>query len=92
MRTSVLVDDMEHCVVCGSDKVQIHHVLMGTACRKLADEDGYIIPLCLNHHTGQDGIHKHRDFSLRWKMVAQRHFEQTHSRQEFIERYGKSYL
>lgn len=92
MKKSVLFDDMNHCILCGSESVQIHHIFFGTANRKLSDDDGYIAPLCQKHHTGKDGVHFNRPFDLTLKEMAQRHFEETHDRQAFIRRYGKSYL
>ena len=89
---SVIVNDLCHCVMCGKDPAQIHHIFFGVSNRKIADKDGYIIPLCLEHHTGQDGIHFDKKLDIYWKQIAQRHYELDHSREEFIERYGRSYL
>ena len=36
-KKSIIVDDMEHCKLCGSPYVEIHHCLHGTANRKKAD-------------------------------------------------------
>jgi len=46
------------CAICGQPP-QIHH-LIGTKWRGMGQKahDMYTIPLCLNHHTGQQGIHK----------------------------------
>ena len=92
MKNSVLVEDQEHCIICGRDVINRHHVFHGTANRKLADEDGYWVPLCQPHHTGRNGVHFNHDLDLRLKREAQEHFEQTHTREAFIRRYGKSYL
>ncbi len=89
---SVIVDDMEHCVCCGKEMIQIHHIFYGTANRKLSDQDGYVIPLCHNHHTGKEGIHFNKDMDEYWKQIAQKHYEKHHSRQAFIKRYGRSWL
>lgn len=89
---SVLTDDTEHCIICGRDMIQIHHVLYGAGNRKLSDQDGYIIPLCHAHHTGRNGIHFNKELDTYWKRKAQEHYERTHSRKSFIERYGRSYL
>lgn len=43
---------MEHCKLCGSPYVEIHHCLHGTANRKKADKYNLVIPLCHEHHTG----------------------------------------
>jgi len=46
------------CVICGQPP-QIHH-LIGLKYRGLGQkaDDQYTIPLCHNHHTGQNGIHQ----------------------------------
>lgn len=89
---SVLVDDMEHCVECGNDMINIHHIYPGIANRKIADADGYVIPLCRKCHTGCHGIHFNKKLDLKWRQIAQGHYEQAHTRREFIKRYGMSYL
>lgn len=89
---SVIVDDMDHCVVCWRERTAIHHIFYGTANRKLSDQDGYVIPLCHAHHTGRDGIHFNKGLDEYWKQIAQRHYEKHHSRQSFIKRYGRSWL
>jgi hypothetical protein len=46
------------CAICGCPP-QIHH-LIGVKYRGLSQkaDDRLTIPLCMNHHTGQQGIHK----------------------------------
>ena len=86
-------DAGEFCVVCGSPKVQHHHVIGGTANRRISDKYGYIIPLCAEHHIGGTGIHRNRGLDLYWKQMAQTHFEKHRgTRQEFIREFGKSFL
>jgi hypothetical protein len=91
---SVLVEDLEHCIVCGRSPVEMHHVLFGNfgAGRKSSDKDGYVIPLCCEHHRGNTGIHHDQGMRLQWARIAQKHFEENHSRQDFIKRYGRSFL
>ena len=82
-----------YCVVCGSLKVQRHHVIGGTANRKISEKHGYTIPLCAEHHTGSTGIHRNRGMDLYWKQTAQMHYEKHKgSRQDFINEFGKSWL
>ena len=38
------------------------------------------------------GIHFDRKFDLKVKKIAQAKFEETHTREEFINIFGKSYL
>lgn len=91
--TSVIFEDMEHCFVCGSTYVQVHHILYGTANRKISDKLGYVAPLCQKHHTGSTGVHFNKALDLRLKKLAQEHFEANlGNRSEFISTFGKSYL
>jgi hypothetical protein len=90
---SALVDDMDVCIVCGRPRENVHHVIHGTANRKISDRYGYVIPLCVEHHTGGSGIHNNRDMNVYWKRQAQKHFEAHHgTRQDFIKEFGKSWL
>lgn len=82
-----------YCVVCGSPWIQHHHVAGGTANRRKSDRLGYIIPLCAEHHTGSNGIHRNRELDLYWKRIMQEHFEKHKgTRQDFIREFGKSWL
>ena len=91
--TSAIVKDMEHCYVCGSPYVQIHHILYGVANRKISDKYGYIVPLCIDHHTGNNGVHFKKPLDLHLKKKAQKHFEANYgTREAFIKVFGKSYL
>lgn len=83
------------CVICGSPFVQRHHIFHGTHRRAFAERYGYVIPLCMKHHTGSDGIHqaKNRERDLEWMRRAQRHYETYYgTREDFIRECGKSYL
>ena len=83
-KKSVVIEDMEHCFVCGSSKVQVHHIFFGTANRRISDNYGYVAPLCVTHHTGDAGVHFNKDFDLYLKKLAQAHFEsQIGTREDF---------
>lgn len=88
---SRLTDDIEHCFICGKENPCIHHIFQGKN-RKNADEDGYLLPLCMDHHTGPKGVHNNKEMDLTFKRVAQSHWELTKDREAFIRRYGRSYL
>lgn len=66
----------------------------GTANRELADEDGLWLWLCHFHHTGSnESAHKNSFMNLQFKKLAQTKYEEhIGTREQFIERYGKSYL
>lgn len=91
---SVLVNDMEHCIVCNSPYVHIHHVFFGVANRPISDKYGYVLPLCQEHHTGSvQSPHRDRKTDLSYKRMAQEHFEANKgNRAMFIQLFGRSYL
>jgi len=90
---SVIFKDMEHCFVCGSSRVQVHHIFYGTANRKISDRYGYVVALCQEHHTGTQGVHFNKPLDMHLKKLAQEHFEGLYgARNEFIKTFGKSYL
>lgn len=68
----------------------------GTANRKLSIEDGLVIPLCkAKHHAGNlIGIHKDIKLNTKWKKIAQLKWQDYYNKttDDFIKRYGKSYL
>lgn len=74
--------------VNGTDK---HHCLHGTANRKLADADGLYVKLCRNcHRLLHDKRYHDRDLQI----LAQLKWQEMNNKstQDFIDRYGKSYL
>lgn len=85
-KKSIIVDDMEHCKLCGSPYVEIHHCLYGTANRKKADKYNLVIPLCHEHHTGgKQSAHLNARYDLMYKKMAQKAFEEKiGTREEFI--------
>lgn len=87
---SLLTDDLEHCYICGREALQYHHMI-GAHNRKHATEDGLWIPVCLECHIRIHNEHSQR-LNYRLKEEAQSAYEQTHSRDDFRRRYGKSYL
>lgn len=90
---SALTDDLEHCIECGREPVQFHHVFFGYSSdnRDHSTDDGYIIPLCMNCHFKLHTDPNHR-VEFKWKRIAQAHWESIHTRDDFRKRYGKSYL
>ena len=84
---------MKQCDYCGSTyNVQEHHIFYGNANRKISTKHGFVVNLCLDHHTGEHGIHFNRDMQLEYKRKAQARFEETSTRQEFMRLVGRNYL
>ncbi len=91
---SALVDDLEHCIVTGSNQVAIHHIFNGNPYRSLSDKYGFIVPLRPDwHNMTPYSVHMNQEFDENLKRWAQRYYE-SHigSRSQFIEEFGKSYL
>ena len=81
------------CLLCGSTYgLEIHHVIFGTAGRKIADKLGLKVWLCAKHHRGSVSPHQNRDIDLRLKRLAQTEYEKKHTREEWLEKVGRNYL
>ena len=90
-RFSVLVNDLTKCVECG-EKANKHEVFYGNN-RQKSIKHGLVIPLCIKHHTeAVTGIHHNEKLKIKWHKIAQRKFEETHTREEFMQIFGKNYL
>lgn len=73
--------------------IEFHHIFYGTANRKKSEKYGLVVPLCLKHHNIPPlGVHFNRENNLVLKRWGQRKFEETHTRQEFMDIFGKNYI
>ena len=81
------------CFLCRRDGfVHRHHIFEG-ARRHLSEEYGLVVPLCPECHTESDcSAHRCTSTALMLKRAAQRKFERSHAREEFIELFGRNYL
>lgn len=83
-------DKIPHACDCG---IEEHHCFEGNPNRKHSEEDGLKIYSCPCMHRGRYGIHQNREVELLVKKHAQMVYEsEIGTREEFIIRYGKSYL
>ena len=91
-RKSVFTEDLEHCYICGKPREHLHEIIYGKN-RKNSIKYNFVIPLCVNHHTGKDGIHFNKVLDLYYKRLCQIYFENNiGNRIEFIKIFGRSYL
>lgn len=90
---SVIQDERE-CYICGRrDVLHEHHIFFGNPNRQHSEEHGMKVWLCPEHHNSSPkGVHFNRVLDRRLKMDAQAKFEETHTREEFREIFGRSYL
>ncbi len=94
MRKSIVQTDYR-CYVCGkTHDLHSHEIFFGTSNRSKSISDKMIVYLCGEHHNlTSKGIHTNRKLDLEAKMKGQRVWEDTYgSREDFIKRYGKSWL
>ena len=97
--TKSYIQDKKECYLCrklGVSKeypLHLHHVFEGNANRRISDEMGAVIWLCPEHHNMSNcGIHFNKDVDLEVKREAQRKYEETHTREEFMDLIGRNYL
>jgi len=92
-----IIQSKKECYVCRiihkisvKNDLDCHHCILGKGNRKIADKLGLFVYLCKPHHH-----YVHHDG---WKLlqalkrVAQRAFEKTHTRAEFMAIIGRNYL
>lgn len=92
MKKSILQDE-KACFACGTTlNLEKHHVLHGTAMRRIADKLGLTIWLCAEHHRGGDSPHQRKDVDQRLKRFAQSCYEDKHTHEEWMAKVGRNYL
>ena len=90
-----IVQDMrvERCAVCGCVKdLELHHIMHGTANRRLSTRYGLVCWLCREHHRGKWGAHNNAELNHKLQAVAQKAFEREHTHDEWMTIFGKNYL
>ena len=89
-RFSIITDDLKRCYICTERGIKnvlkddLHEVYGGSN-RKISIKNGLVVPLCRKCHQDIDIIKYLRKF-------VQLEYEETYTREEFIELIGKSYL
>ena len=92
MSKSIMQND-KVCYLCPrAFQLERHHVLGGTANRRLSEEYGLWVWLCHDHHTGDGGAQYERDLNLLLKQRAQKAFENIHGHDKWMEVFRKNYL
>lgn len=89
MRKSRLQSNCNKCFICGKGgELHPHHIFNG-AYRKKSEEDSYLV--WVHNLPCHRSIHDSATKSRALKRAAQKDYELSHTREEFIRRYGKSY-
>ena len=91
---SILQDRKESYISGNTYNLEEHHIFFGTANRKVSEKNGLKVWLTSEEHRGTYGVHGKfgRDLDIKLKQDAQRKYEETHTREEFIKLIGKNYL
>lgn len=88
-RFSIIYPCLTKCAVCGLKMgVQKNEVFEG-AKRGVSMQHGFVIPLCDTCHKR---FHNDRSFALIYKKKFQAKYEETHSREEFLNLIHHNYL
>ena len=70
-----------------------HHIMHGTANRRLSEHYGIKVYLCTYHHrSGPESAHRCSQTDILLKQAAQRTFERKYSREKWMEVFGRNYL
>ncbi len=92
MSASIICNERE-CYLCGKRiGLEKHHIMSGTANRKLSEKYGLWVWLCHDCHTGKGGAQYERSIGDRLKMIAQREFEKVHGHDMWMDLFRKNYL
>lgn len=90
MKKSLIIGDEEdRCFLCGRvGKMQVHHMVHGTANRKWSDKYCLIVHLCPQCHMY---LHDRgsRDHDL--KVLAQKEFERSYGHDRWMQVFGKNF-
>ena len=77
----------------GVKRTEEHHVFFGHGRRKASEAAGFKVYLCRAHHQdGPEAVHRSHEICLQVQQETQKEFEKSHSREEFMDLIGKSYL
>ena len=90
---SILNTNKGHCFICGRICATHKHHIFGASNRSNSENLGlwvYLCPEC--HNMSNRGVHNNRKNDLMLKKIAQREFEKTHTREQFISIIGRNYL
>ncbi len=96
IRRGIVTEYRNICFFCGREAEAEHHLLFGSGIRQLAEQDGLKVPICNRCHTMgsiAERIHGNAMAEKLSKMLGQAMYEiKIGTREEFRQRYGKSYL
>ena len=91
--TKSIISNEQRCYLCGRQiNLERHHIMAGTANRKLSEKYGLWVYLCHDCHTGTEGAQYNSSAGIKLKQIAQTAFESKYSHEEWMELFRKNYL
>ena len=89
-----IMQDIRECYITGDTHgLHKHHIYFGNPNRRISEAWGFWVWLRWDWHKGAEyGVHFNRDLDLRLKRACQERFEENHTRDQFRQIIGKSYL
>ena len=90
-----IIQTKKKCFICSKQHgLHEHHIYFGVGRRPISERNGFKVWLCQEHHEGTYGVHgsKGHDLDIYLKQVCQKKYEETHTREEFINLIGRSYV
>lgn len=99
-KASILQEKDGRCYLCMAmnDDYRIHpvvhdHHIFNGPNRAISEELGLKVWLCPEHHViGKAAVHNNSENMKLLKRKGQLEYEKDHTREEFIKRFGRSYL
>lgn len=82
----------KRCYFCSTQTGLERHHIYGGRNRKISDKHGFMVWLCVEHHRGNNGVHRNRETDLIIKRFCQKKYEKTHTREQFIKLIGRNYI
>lgn len=90
-RTCYLCGKLNHNFFC-HNYLETHHIFGGPN-RKISEMQGFKVKLCIAHHrTGPEAVHRNMKNMRLIQRDAQKAYENTHTRQQFMRLIGRNYL
>ena len=94
MQSIIEPNPAEVCYICGKGgKLHKHHIFGGNPRRRHSEHYGLTVHLCPECHTGgKEAVHADKEIMEALHKIGQAAFERDHSRQQFVQVFGKNYL
>lgn len=88
-----IIQTKKECFFCHSTNWLEYHHCFGASNKKNSEKYGLMVWLChWCHNEPPNGVHHNAVNMRKLRSIAQKKFEETHSREEFTRLIGKNYL